>query len=155
MNKTYNLYIDMDEVLVDFKKGYKDLTGIDLTTFKNNSSFWDPINKAGYDFWINLQWEKDGKELWNYVKKYNPEILSAPSKSNDSRIGKHDWVKKELPGVKLNLRSAEYKKDFASPNSILVDDRIENINDWKESGGIGIHHKNTNDTIKQLKKLGL
>jgi hypothetical protein len=46
----------MDGVLVDFDKGYKELTGEDLIAgvHRNDTDFWDPINKAGYDFWINL-----------------------------------------------------------------------------------------------------
>jgi 5'(3')-deoxyribonucleotidase len=151
-----NLYCDLDGVLVDFVKGYKDLTGIDISgQWHDSSEFWDPVDKAGYDFWINLSWTKDGKKLWNYIEKYNPEILSTPSRQNDSRIGKHDWVKKELPGVHLILRSAKNKKEFASPDSILIDDRDSNIEDWKNSGGIAIHHKSTENTIKELQKLKL
>jgi len=152
----YKIYCDLDGVLVDFSKGYLDLTGIDLNgEFCKDKKFWDPINKAGYDFWINLEWMKDGKKLWKYIEKYNPDILSAPSKENDSRVAKHDWVKRELPDAHLILRSMEHKKDFASPEAILIDDNEDNVNDWKEAGGIAIHHKSTEETIKKLKKLGL
>ena len=146
----------MDGVLVDFDKGYKELTGKDISgQHLNDTDFWDPINKAGYDFWINLEWTRDGKRLWEYIKKYNPELLSAPSRQNDSRIAKHDWVNKELPGVHLILRSAKHKKDFAAPNHILIDDRIDNILGWREAGGIAIHHVSTKHTIDQLKVLDL
>lgn len=146
----------MDGVLVNFTKGYLELTGIDLEgKFYSDTKFWDPINKAGYKFWVNLEWKPDGKRLWNYIEKYKPEILSAPSRENDSRVGKHDWIKRELPGVHLILRTAKNKKEFASPESILIDDHEINIEQWKEAGGIGILHKSTEDTIKQLKKLQL
>ena len=152
----YKIYCDLDGVLVDFSKGYLDLTGIDLKgQFRKDKTFWDPINKAGYDFWINLEWMEDGKELWKYIEKYDPDILSAPSKENDSRVAKHDWVKRELPGAHLILRSMEHKKDFAAPDAILIDDNEENVNNWEDAGGIAIHHKSTKETIKQLKKLEL
>ena len=155
MNK-YKIFCDMDGVLVDFNKGYYELTGIDIgDSFRNDVNFWNPINKAGYDFWINLEWMPDGKTLWDYIKKYEPLLLSAPSNKIDSRIGKRDWVKRELPGVRLILRSAEHKKDLAAPTGILIDDRLENVNGWKSVGGIGIHHTSTSDTIKELKKLRL
>ncbi len=142
----------MDGVLVDFDKGYKDLTGIDIKNqFRSDSEFWEPISKAGYGFWINLKWMSDGYILWDFIKKYNPELLSAPSRDNSSRVGKIDWVKRELPGIKLHLRSAKYKKEFASPNSILIDDRLENIESWAEAGGIGILHKSAKETINILK----
>ena len=152
----YKIYCDMDGVLVDFDKGYKQLTGEDLSgEHRNDTNFWDPINKAGYDFWINLEWMGDGKRLWKYIEKYKPKLLSAPSREEVSRVAKHDWVNRELPGVHLILRSAKHKKDFASPTSILIDDRVDNIADWVGAGGIGILHKNAKDTISQLKDLEL
>jgi len=35
----------------------------------------------------------------------------------------------------------------------LIDDLPRNIDPWIEAGGIGILHKNTEDTIKKLKKI--
>jgi len=152
----YKIFCDLDGVLVDFSKGYLKLTGIDLAgQFRKDKKFWDPIDKAGHNFWVNLEWMADGKKLWEYIKKYNPDILSAPSREDDSRVGKHDWVKREIPGAHLILRSMEHKKEFASPDSLLIDDNMDNINDWKKAGGLTIHHTSTEETIKQLKKLGL
>jgi len=153
VNKEYKIFCDLDGVLVDFSDGYKKLTGIDLNgKHLNDESFWNPINNAGYDFWINLKWMPDGKDLWNVISKHNPIILSAPSRSNDSRIGKIDWVKRELPGTQIILRSAKRKREFASPNSILIDDRIDNIDGWIEDGGEGILHTSAENTIKILKE---
>jgi hypothetical protein len=152
----YKIYCDMDGVLIDFDKGYEKLTGRDIRgQHLTDESFWGPINRAGYDFWFNLEWMSDGKKLWGYIEKYNPELLSAPSRQPDSRVAKHDWVKKHLEGVTLNLRSAKHKKDFAAPNHILIDDRVDNINSWIDAGGIGILHTSTEKTIKELKQLGL
>jgi hypothetical protein len=53
------------------------------------------------------------------------------------------------------LRSAKHKKDFAGPKNILIDDRLDNIQGWRDAGGIGIHHVNAKHTIDQLKVLGL
>jgi hypothetical protein len=152
----FRIYCDMDGVLVDFNKGYKELTGVDLgTEHRNDSHFWDPINEAGYDFWINLEWMGDGKELWDFISPYNPELLSAPSRQMESRVAKNDWVERELPGVHLILRSAKHKKDFAGPKNILIDDRPDNIDGWVQSGGIGILHTSASDTIQKLQDLGL
>lgn len=156
MEKKYKIYCDMDGVLVDFIKGYFELTGKDISgEFHTDKTFWDPINKGGVDFWIDLEWTPDGKQLWDYIKKYNPELLSSPSKANDSRVGKRLWVKRELPGSHLILRSAGKKQEFATPNTILIDDRPSNIEQWKDAGGITILHTSAKDTIKQLKQLNL
>jgi phosphopantetheine adenylyltransferase len=155
MKDDYKIYCDMDGVLVDFDKGYEELTGAKASFDTPKEEFWEPISKAGAAFWIKLQWMPDGKQLWNYIKPYNPDLLSAPSREESSKIGKFTWVKRNLPGTKLILRSAERKQEFATPNSILIDDRADNIQRWKDAGGIGIHHTSAADTIQQLKDLGL
>ena len=156
MEKKYKIYCDMDGVLVNFIKGYFDLTGRDITgTYNTDREFWLPIDEAGLDFWVNLEWKPDGKKLWYYIKKYNPELLSSPSKQNESRVGKRQWVERELPGVHLILRSAHKKQEFANPDSILIDDRDTNVEEWRNAGGIGILHTSANDTIKQLQQLNL
>ncbi len=156
MGTKYKIYCDMDGVLTDFDKSYYDLTGVNIKDqFHNGPDFWDPINKAGVKFWLNMDWMSDGKRLWSYIGKYEPKILSAPSKKVESRIGKFRWLERELPGVELILKYASDKKDLSDPESILIDDRIDNIIGWREKGGIGIHHVNAKHTIDQLKVLGL
>ena len=153
----YKIYCDMDGVLVDFESGYEKLTGIDLKGEYRPGveDFWKPIEQAGVKYWASLKWMPDGKQLWGYIKQYTPELLSAPSKSESSKIGKYVWVKNNLPGTKLILRYASRKKELANPESILIDDRQVNINQWEAAGGIGILHTSTDNTIQQLQKLGL
>jgi len=149
----YKIYCDMDGVLVDFDKGYFELTGTKASFNTPVDQFWDPITKAGAAFWIKLKWMPDGKQLWEFIKPYNPELLSAPSREESSKIGKRVWIKRNLPGTKLILRSADRKQEFATPNAILIDDRADNVQRWKDAGGIGIHHTSAADTIQQLKDL--
>ena len=152
----YKIYCDMDGVIADFELGYKELTGIDLQVKKpEGEEFWDPISKAGVGFWAGLKWMPGGQKLWDYLKPFNPQLLSAPSREQSSRIGKAVWVKHKIPGTKLILRYAKQKQQLATPNSILIDDRQVNIDQWESAGGIGILHTNTANTIKQLKQLGL
>ena len=156
MKNSYKIYCDLDGVLTDFDKAYLELTGINIKNqFHDGPEFWGPINKAGVDFWLNMEWMNDGKRLWNYIEKYSPKILSAPSRNVESRIGKIQWVERELPGVELILKYAKNKKDLSDSDSILIDDRLENVEGWREKGGIGILHVNAKHTIDQLKSLNL
>ena len=155
-DQQYKIFCDMDGVLVDFDGGYKKLTNKDIKgTFSNDEEFWDPISKAGIKFWTGLKWLPDGKQLWDYIKQYNPKLLSAPSREESSKIGKRIWVKRNLPGVPLLLKAAKYKQEYASPDAILIDDRKDNVDRWNAAGGVGIYHTSASDTIKQLQKLGL
>jgi predicted kinase len=154
----YKVYCDMDGVIVDFERGYNDLTGKEapgVHSTYDKTDFWSSITKAGAKFWADLNWMPDGKELWNYIKQYNPKLLTAPSREKSSEIGKKEWVKKHLPSTPVIFKQAKYKKDLAEPNAILIDDRKDNIQQWIDAGGIGIRHTSTSSTIEQLKKLGL
>jgi len=155
----YVIYSDMDGVITDFDKYFmKYSKGIPPTQYELENgikSFWKLINKAGVKFWSEMDWMPYGKEYWEYIKKYNPILLSAPSQDKSSYIGKQEWVNKNLPGSELILSPAEEKQEYAAPNHILIDDRESNIDQWKAKGGIGIRYISLNQVIRDLKKLGL
>jgi hypothetical protein len=157
----YSVFCDMDGVLTDFEKRFTSLNPEKLSPAQYQTKygiekFWSFIDEEnGVKFWVGMQWMKDGKELWEYIKKYNPTLLSAPSRNNESRLGKRLWVKNNLPGVKLVLASADKKQNYSGRNKVLIDDRKDNIDQWRSQGGIGILHTNTQDTIKQLQAYGI
>lgn len=155
----YTIFCDMDGVLVDFERGYEELTGIDIKNqfVQGDENFWAPLTDAGAKFWATLNWMPDGKLLWRYIQKYKPNILSAPSREESSKIGKQAWCKINIPGQynKIYLVPSYEKKQYSKPNHILIDDMEKNIVEWVKNGGIGILHKTTVSTIFQLKKLGL
>ena len=155
----YEIYSDMDGVLTDFDASFIELSnGVLPSEYQKNFSrkgFWDLINSSGVGYWVKMPWMSDGKEYWDYIKKYNPILLSSPSSSPTSRLGKRLWVKNNLPGTKLILAQAKDKQNYAQKNRILIDDRPSNIDQWRSQNGIGILHITASDTIRQLKELGL
>jgi hypothetical protein len=176
--KKYVIYSDMDGVLVDFDKGYKDLTDVSTkqADAQGKSKFWKLFGKSlikknipERSYWADLEPMPDKEKLWNFISPFNPYVLTAPSvnfdipfeeryklEKNQSMQGKTEWANKYLSNMrKLYFRSAGRKSDFAGPNKILIDDRADTIQKWRDAGGIGILHKNATDTIQQLKDLGL
>jgi len=173
----YMLFVDLDGVLADFDKGYKELTGVTTkhADAQGKEEFWglflnnlNDKNIEEEDYWANLEWMSDGKELWDYVKEYKPYVLSAPSTdqtipreeryklhNNSSMRGKNTWGQRLDNMKKMYFRPAKLKSDYAGPNKILIDDRKDTIDMWNQKGGIGIHHTSTASTIDQLKKLNL
>jgi hypothetical protein len=160
----YLIFCDLDGVLVDFDKGYEELTGKNTkhADLQDKNEFWGLLDKSleekgltEYDYWVNLPWMTDGQTLWNYIKPYTPYILTAPSLDPGSKQGKKEWVER-LDGMKkIYFKPAKFKAEYAGKNRILIDDREDTIDKWNANGGIGIHHTSAENTIKQLKNLGI
>ena len=162
----YIIFCDMDGVLVDFDQGYEDLTKKSTShkDVQDKNDFWRLLDKSleekgltEYDYWVNLPWiEPDGRTLWKYIAGYKPYILTAPSRDPGSKIAKREWVEKELPEAKnIYFKRADLKPEFSGKNRILIDDREDTIKAWNARGGIGIHHTSAENTIQQLKDLGI
>ena len=68
----------MDGVLCDFKSYAEKTVGVPIAKWMNLSKVdkWKPIVDKG-DFWSTMPWHTGAKELWSFIKKYNPDILSA------------------------------------------------------------------------------
>ena len=154
----YKIHLDMDGVITDFDNQFKELTGMMPNDFESKygiKGFWEAIDKAGVGFWRGMKWMPDGEELYNKVSQFDHELLSSPSRGDSSKIGKRLWRRDKTPNTKLTLAYSANKKNYAAPNHILIDDRADNINQWKNAGGIGILHTSTASTIAKLKELGL
>ena len=160
------IYCDMDMVLVDFLRGANEQLrregypiNFDMAPKSDKDLKWELIARKK-DFWATLPPMPDQTKLWNFIKPYKPAILSTPSqKMSESKPGKRKWVRKHLGSVKeINLVPRHDKQKWAvdadgNPN-ILIDDYIKNIKEWRAKGGIGVHHTNALNTIRQLKQLG-
>ena len=155
----WKIYCDMDGVLVDFNKRFGELSAWGPKKFidKNGlDKFWELIDGRGVGFWVGMDWMEDGKELLGLLKEnFEVELLSSPSRAENSRLGKHLWVRNHKLGVKLNLAYSHNKKKYAAPNHILIDDRKDNIKEWESKGGVGILHTSTKNTIECLRKKGI
>ena len=179
--QTYQIYCDMDGVLVDFIEGVinyitnmlqsdqaeelKAEIGRDYITREDidGPNHSKPVKKymrkelANHaDFWENLPWMSDGKELWNYIVPYDPYILTTPM-GYGSEIGKQAWIDKNLnPPPPEKIYMSQNKFEWATrggkPN-ILIDDFTKNTIPWEEAGGIAILHINTSKTIYELEEL--
>ena len=161
------LYVDMDQVLVDFLGGAKKVLGEDYT----DKHYWkredtadkkEELTKNAPNLFRELNWMSDGKKLWNFVQSYEPKILSAYPTSwmPNAKEDKQTWIENNL-GIHdsdVHLVTRRMKKEHALSESgqpnILIDDHPKNISEWQAAGGIGILHINTESTIQKLKKMG-
>lgn len=147
-------YVDLDGVLVDFTKQLCKLLDKPLDRdfeFGNDSKIWAKINKAGEQFWAEMDWMPDGHKLWDTLKKYDPTVLTAPTNHESSVEGKKKWLKKNLPGVPFIIEQDKTK--YAEPESVLIDDREKNIKKWEGGGGVGLLHKDAVSTIGKMNEI--
>ena len=154
----YKIFLDMDGVLVDFDQQFKDITGMYPKEFELNHTigeFWKAIDKSGVGFWRGMKWMPGGESLYKRASQHDHALLSSPSRSETSKIGKRLWRRDKTPNTKLILSLSHLKKNYAAPNHILIDDRESNIQQWRDAGGIGILYKSADQVNKELDKLGL
>ena len=181
----YEIYCDMDGVLVDFELGVVNyitariqegklpelaeelgrdyITAEDIRSNKavRNYMYKELENHA--QFWEDLPWMPNGKELWARIWPYGPNILTTPM-GYGSEIGKQSWIDKNLveemqmPPEKILMERDKYR--WANKNSILIDDWTKNTVPWadkKIGNGIAILHKDEDieKTLSTLQELGL
>jgi 5'(3')-deoxyribonucleotidase len=146
-------YLDLDGVLVDFTKGVLEFhaqRGNKLaSSLKYEEMDWDFDKKLGldpeqfwgslgYDFWLNLDWTKEGKDILSLLESKfgdNIAILSSPPKTGGAVEGKLAWVAKHLPKYKRRTFIGARKELMAAESKLLVDDRGENCEAFREAGG--------------------
>ncbi len=157
----YKIYCDMDGVLTDFESRFDHFTGMhpqDYEKEKGKAAFWHLIDgEVGVRFWVGMDFMPEGKRLWNFIAPYKPDLLTSPSRENQSRLGKNLWVKNNLtPKPKVIFAYSADKQRYANENSILIDDKKSNINEWASRGGIAIRCKdgNVDHVINKLQELG-
>ena len=153
------IYLDIAGVLCYFVLAAKRATGQNWLGLRSGQD-WDSIKKTK-NFWSAMPWTGDGRRLWNFIKKYQPHILSAYSIEDPNCIpGKRKWLKSNLGYTQnsmINIVRRREKRNFAMNGrrpAILIDDYPKNISDFKSAGGMGIIHSNTQTTISQLKRFG-
>lgn len=148
-------FVDMDNVLTDFDSAVKDI-GAESGLMENapedaKNRMYKAIDEAGPEFWSLMHWAPEGKQLWSYLKPYNPVLLSSPGEFHYAEAGKQNWVSKNTPGTTLICDPEKFR--YAEREAILIDDMKDNIGAWEEAGGVGILHTSLEDTKKQLEAI--
>ena len=153
------IYCDLDEVLVDFRRNADIAVGGDFARMDKDER-WNKVNQTK-GFWANLGWKPNAKRLYDLIIKYDAHVLSAfTGRDPTSKVGKTKWLKKNTKfkrgNIHLVLRAQKksYAKTKEEKPNVLIDDYDKNIKEWENAGGIGIHHTDVGKTIGELKRLG-
>jgi beta-phosphoglucomutase-like phosphatase (HAD superfamily) len=156
--KISKIYLDMDGVIADFDRRYKELYKIypsEADTYKVFDGFFTQF--IADEQFAKLDLLPDAVELIEYLKTLSipTEILSSTSserRDTDIRKQKLEWLDKHDITFPVNLVPGKrFKKDYSNPNVLLIDDTSVNIDQWRKEGGIGILHSDTVTTLNILK----
>lgn len=158
-NRHYELWFDMDEVLVAFSKYVINYYNLDMNDNfdyrKNNSYWWNDCKKVEQSYFENLlnqqgtfiNPEPEENAIETITKLHNEgfeiHIITMPQYSNHCVVEKIQWIKKYLPfiNVNTNVHFTGNKGVIAKPNRILLDDAYHNLFSWHYNNGVAIAFK--------------
>ena len=114
------IYVDMDNVLVDFQSGIDKLDEETLKKYKGN------LDEVPGIFGL-MQPMKDAINVYNQLsEKYDVYILStAPWNNPSAWSDKLEWVKKHLPEIAYKRLILSHHKHL-NAGHYLIDDREKN-----------------------------
>lgn len=162
MQSITKIYLDMDGVLCNFDKRWIELFNETPGQTRSRKEFvpnWDTF--VLNENFVTLDDFPGSDDLLEFVMSkadtVDIEILSSSGGQkyhNEVRDQKLRYLKARglkfttniVPGRKL-------KQNYATPDSILIDDTEDVIESFNRAGGIGILHKDASETLIKLKEL--
>jgi 5'(3')-deoxyribonucleotidase len=149
------LFLDADGVLADFDAGAQQLLGMKPKAFiakYGRGAFWRRLANAK-NFYGSLPQMPDGRRLFDAVKHLDPTILTGLPLGKWAAPQKVEWAAEHFPGVPIITCMAADKHKHMHPGDVLVDDREKHRAVYEAAGVVFVHHKNAEDSLRQLAKI--
>ena len=152
------IYLDMDGVIADFVKRYKELYRMEPKEAEKNKkfdSFFDEF--IGTNQFATLDLMPGAMEGIEFLRKCSVPTQILSSTANEKRydaISKQKMIWLQTHGITFNpifVPGKKLKQEYAAPDKIIIDDTESVIDQWRAAGGIGILHKDWASTMAILK----
>lgn len=158
MRKITKVYLDMDGVIADFDRAYVHRFGITPAEADKGKEFYKHFDEfiAERDF-AKLPLMQDAQILLSFLDSTGIPVEILSSTSSEKRHEpiaeqKKEWLLKHGIIYPVNLVPGKrFKRTYAKPDYLLIDDTGQNIDQWREGGGIGILHTDALTTIGIMK----
>jgi 5'(3')-deoxyribonucleotidase len=153
--KTPRLFLDADGVLADFDLSARGLLGMRSKEYidkHGRGMFWKRLAQAP-SFYGDLPEMPDARVLFDAVKHLKPTILTGLPAGNWAAPQKVEWAAEHFPGVPIITCMARDKHLHMHPGDVLVDDREKHRAEYEAAGVVFVHHKNAEDSLRQLAKI--
>jgi hypothetical protein len=150
-----HLFLDCDGVLADFDAGAVEVLGATPAAFEarhGRGEFWKRLARAP-DFYGSLPEMPDAQRLFRAVKHLQPTILTGLPLGKWAAPQKERWAARHFPGVPIITTMARDKHLHMERGDVLVDDRENHRALWENAGGIFVHHKDAETSLRELKRI--
>lgn len=159
MPKISCIYLDMDGVIADFTKRYKELYRMEPREAEKKKQF----NKFFDEFiatsqFASLDLMPGTMDAITFLRKLNVPTHILSSTASEERydaISNQKLIWLQRHGITFNANfvpGKRHKYKFAGPDKIIIDDTESVIDQWREAGGIGILHKDWPSTMVMLRQ---
>ena len=142
-------YLDMDGVVADWETAAADLVGYrsEYPERPYPPEDWEKIRSFQRIF-RNMPKMPRADELVELARKFRDELgwnllfLTAVPHYNDLHWAYYDkvmWAFERYPDIPVHFGPySQDKRNHTIPGDILVDDRLDNCDGWKEAGGLAV-----------------
>lgn len=154
------IYLDMDGVITDFFGGVARKFGVDhWKSIQDREIAFATL--ANTDFFYNLDIFPETYSIVKFVKEISDGdwgICSSPMRGDimNSAYWKRQWLDRWdiTPPLVENMIFTSNKHKYAMnkldrTRNILIDDKLQNIDEWNKAGGIGIRFQCNEDDIEE------
>ena len=162
MTKIKTVFLDLDGVVSDFLRGLHEALDVSYSYVKYTyeKGKWDMLNDikrsdgtpvtfrecddcCTIPFWHRLYWMHDSAEILRAIGGWfnveNIYLLTTPMPNPESSTGKVLWVRDNLPEfIKRTILICAPKSLLARPDTLLIDDKDENVEGFQKAGGNAI-----------------
>jgi len=151
------IYLDMDGVIADFTKRYRELYKMmprEAEKNKQFDKFFDEFIATGQ--FATLELMPGTMEGIEFLRKASAPTQILSSTANEARydaISKQKLIWLQTHGITFTpnfVPGKRLKQEYAAPDKIIIDDTESVIEQWKAKGGIGILHKDWPSTLAIL-----
>lgn len=167
---TVKIFLDMDDVIVEFNKPAHDVLGIPHTPWPweigefylpcYDDDFWKSLDAS---FWAGRSWTESGEEILQFLIAMvgidSIHIITTPAPFGNGRdfAGKTTWLKNNAPQLAPRLAMMP-DKSLLKGNGILLDDAVHNVRKFRDEGGTAVlipachNHLHRMDVMKHVRR---